>query len=65
MSGKQLARKAMKNSKHNERTKTNLRLYQQFVTRVLGHGCFDWLFIYLVLILVSCFVSCFLFCFVN
>ena len=23
---------------------------------MLGHGCFDWLFIYLVVILVSCFV---------
>ena len=35
-----------------------------FIPRVLGHGCFDWLFIYLVLILVSCFVVLFsvLFC---
>ena len=28
----------------------------QIVPRVLGHGCFDWLFVYLVLIAVSCFV---------
>ena len=28
-------------------------------SRVLGHGYFDWLFIYLVLILVSCFVALF------
>ena len=35
------------------------RRTQLISSRVLGHGCFDWLFVYLVLIPVSCFVVLF------
>ena len=41
-------------------SKTALLLLSSNVkSRVLGHGCFDWLFVYLVLIPVSCFVVLF------